>query len=506
MAKAGGFTALFDKEFYMTEDMARVTVAVRNFQIDTRLPLHQKVGDTIADLIPFLRENLTLEDKSTKYLDDKMANWTLVKGLSTVLPAGDTLDESGVVDGIRLRLEKTSARETYPALIDDVPESIAAYQKQKFPAWTQESAKKSAQYVATSVSAAVAAGIAYVATSQDLGWITTIPLAALCVVFASLGLITAFLSARPTSDTGYSSKALGIPAAFVGYAFLTALGLVLVPGTLTYWHVVVAGVLVSSAGLILRQTTSGIEPLTYAAIASSSVLSLSAGLSLWLDLNVSQFGMIASSVGLFFLLLSPRLSMSLADIPMPYVPTVGESHVNPSEEDITKLPTSASTRAIESIVNRERQIVDAHGAIVGLTSGGIIAIAVAIAALAFTMEGNPLILWSFVMAILVAMMFRGSAFDDYMVHLIWVVGVVSVASIFLVSLVLSGFDNHLYLYLTFGTFIVAMLVFVYRAIKESKIVSPIFLRFLELVETLIYASPMVFIAIALDVYGQIRNG
>lgn len=488
------------------DDMARVSVAVQNFRVDTRLAIHERVSTTIADLIPFLREELKNEDLPTDYLDDTQANWTLVRGISTVLPPGETLDEAGIRHGTQLRLQKTSARETYPALIDDVPESIAAYQKQKFPAWTEESAKKVASFAAPVTAAVVSAGVSFVAVTRDLSWWVSVPLFVVLLALAAVGLITAFLASKKSLDPADEVRRAGVPAAGVGYSFLIAAGLVIVPMELSLWHVVVAGALVATAGLVLRQVTSGIETLTYAAISASGVLAVAAGLSLWLETNPSQFGMIAATLGLFFLLLSSRLSMTLADIPMPYVPTVGESHVNPAEEDITRLPTSASTRAIESIVNRERQIVDAHGAIVGLTSGGIIAVAVAVATMGLTMIGDPKLLWGFVMVVLIAMMFRGSAFDDYTVHLIWIIGIIVVASVFLLALAVSGFSNLTFILLTAGVMTLSAGIFAYRAARESKIVSPVTLRFLEIIETIIYASPMVFVAIALDVYGQIRHG
>lgn len=486
------------------ESMARVTVAVQNFHIDTRLPVHDKVGDAIVSLVPFLITSLENDNKSADYLKDNQANWTLVSGLSTVLPAGDTLDEAGVRDGMVLRLEKTSARETYAALIDDVPESIAAYQRQKFPAWDEKSAKNVARFIAPTVSAITAVGISYVFTTRDMNWWVTIPVLVACIAFAAVGLITAFLSARKSLDPSDEVRRGGVPAAGVGYSFLIATGMLIIPSQLSLWHVVVAGVLVASTGMILRQVTSGIESLTYAVISSSLILAIAAGVSLWLELDATKFGMIAAALGMFFLLIASRMSMTLADIPLPYVPTVGESHVHPSEEDITRLPTAASTRAIESIVNRERQIVDAHGAIVGLTLGGIASIALAIATIGMTMNGDPKVLWGFVMVILIAMMFRGGSFDDYLIHLIWIIGIIVAAAVFFIGMVVSGFDNMTFLFLTAAVYLLVMSVYTYRAVRESRIVSPVFLRFLEIVETLIYASPMVFIAIALDVYGQLR--
>lgn len=484
---------------------ARVTVSTSSGRVDLSLPIYETVGDTIADLVPYLRSEFKAADKDTRDLEDKTASWTLVQGLNDVLPANKTLDELGIQTGMSLRLEKTSAKETYPALIDDVPDSIAAFQKQKFPAWDNVAAQRLSAYIAPIVSLVISITLMYMAgTGAVTSWFVRAPLAGFLLILASGGLAAAYMTTHKRRDTLDPVRKLGVPSAGVGFSFLMAAAFVILPSTLSLWHVVSVSATVFVVSLGLKFFTSGIESVNYVVLTASGIYAIGSGLSLWLGLTPSQFAAISGALALSFLIIiSSRLSMSLADIPMPYVPTMGESHVNPMEEDITKLPTSASTRAIESIVNRERQIVDAHAALVGLSIGGVLAIGISVMTIAATMDTKPWILFAFVMTVVLAMVFRGKSYDDYMIQQIWLIGVVTVMSTYLVVLVFVGKAGELVIP-SVVLFAVGTAVAVFTAVKNQRINSPVIMRMFELIEVVINAAPLVWIALLLDIYGQFR--
>ena len=487
-------------------DRARVIVSTGAYTVDVVLPLYETVGNTIADLVPFLRDEMKKAGKDTKALEDKNASWTLATGLSNVLPSNETLDSLEIQSGDRLRLEKTSAKETYPALIDDVPDSIAAFQKQKFPAWDNTAARKLSAFAAPILSAVVSISAMYYAGKGELtSWLYRAPLAAILLILATATLSIAFNTNRKSRDSMDPVRRIGVPAASSGFMFLAAVGFVLVPNSISMWHALAAALLTFTVAMGLRFVTSGIEAATYVAITVSGVFILSGGLSLWLEMTPTQFGALSATLGLAFLIvMSSRLSMTLADIPMPFVPTMGESHVNPMEEDITKLPTSASTRAIESIVNRERQIVDAHGALVGLTIGGVASVVLATAIMAATMDTKPWIIFAMVMTVALAMIFRGKSYDDYMVQLIWLIGVITVVSTFLLIITIT--DTYPAVIIpTIALILAGGLIAVTAAVRNKRINSPIIMRTFEIFEVIINAAPIIYLAVLLDLYGQFRG-
>ena len=113
----------------ITNSHAAVTVFVQGGgQADVAIDLDMKVHDAILYLIPYLQEAFKAHGRSTEELEDRTAKWQLVKGFNDTLDPSRTLGAEGVKSGNKLRLIKTMAKEKYPALIDDVPESIAQYQ------------------------------------------------------------------------------------------------------------------------------------------------------------------------------------------------------------------------------------------------------------------------------------------------------------------------------------------------------------------------------------------
>ena len=145
----------------------------------------------------------------------------------------------------------------------------------------------------------------------------------------------------------------------------------------------------------------------------AGALGIASTLSLILpQTSASQFGALGASTGMVFLMFASSMALRAANVPTPFVPTLGESYVNPNETaDITLLPTSTSTEALQSIINREQQTVDAHNAILGMTAGGLVVMLISLCTLAATMNiDNPMLLLVMVILLIVAMVFRAISY------------------------------------------------------------------------------------------------
>lgn len=487
-------------------EKARVSVFVGSYRVDVTIPLHLRVGNAIPELVKYLKDEFEKAGKDTALLEDKDAQWTLTRGMSGALPANDTLDAVGVRTGDILYLEKTSAKETYPALIDDVPDSIASFQKQKFPAWDNTAAKRLAAYVAPSVTALVAGlACAVAVTPATASWVVRIPVAVVLLILSAACISVAVMCAKKSFTSSHPLRATALPAAACGLSLLAPVGFLILPAQLSYWHVLVAAVLTGTVALIVKSITSGVEAVVYVAITVACVSGVASALGLWLGLTVTQFAAIAVVCSLSFLIVfSSKVSMALADIPAPFVPTMGESHVNPMEEDITKLPTSASTRAIESIVNRERQIVDAHAALVGLCVGGASAVVLGVMVMGATMDTSPLLSALFVYTVCAAMVFRGRSYDDRKLQQVWLVATVVALSGFTLALTFTQSTPSMILP-SLAVLVSGVMIATVVAVREYRVNSPVVMRGFELVEVVINAAPLAYLAVLLDVYGKLRG-
>src|SRR5699024_1177312 len=92
------------------------------------------VEDVTYELIRHLNYEMSSKGLNTDWLTDANAVWTLERFGRRQLDDDQTLSEQGVMDGERLWLTKNAKNEKYPALIDDIAESVAKFQS-ALPEW-----------------------------------------------------------------------------------------------------------------------------------------------------------------------------------------------------------------------------------------------------------------------------------------------------------------------------------------------------------------------------------
>lgn len=491
-----------------TDEKAAVTVQLGSVQADVQLPLERTVHETVRDLLPFLRENLKAQKREeASILDEKGSKWVLVKGINTILNATDTLDKAGVRRGDTLRLERTTAKETYAALIDDVPESLAEYQLSRFSSWSTSSSRLVTGIALPLVSLALAFAVSDYAVHTGKNFITHGVSAAVMLSIAVIGLVVAFRACKKEGDEeSRELSGIGNVAAASGLIFLAAAGFSAVPTEgMSLWNVLAASIPVFVASVFLRSTTVGVEMASYAGMVSSGVFILGGGLSFFLESPATGFGAITATLASTFLIFAARMAMNAADIPRPYVPTTGEDFVDPNDEiRIDQLPTASSTEAIESIINREKQTVDAHNAILGMTSGGVIAAVLSIVIIAATMDvDNPLIPTLFIGAVVMSMLFRGKSYDDLATQAVWLIGIIASCILAPVAMAVTN-NSSMYMLVLIGMIAFGFLCTVFYLMRGKTITSPPTLRAIEVLEFLTFVTIFILLAVTLDIYGMVR--
>ena len=109
-----------------------------------------------------------------------------------------------------------------------------------------------------------------------------------------------------------------------------------------------------------------------------------------------------------------------------------------------------------------------------------------------------------VMTVALAMIFRGKSYDDYMVQLIWLIGVITVVSTFLLIITIT--DTYPAVIIpTIALILAGGLIAVTAAVRNKRINSPIIMRTFEIFEVIINAAPIIYLAVLLDLYGQFRG-
>lgn len=480
---------------------------------DTYLDLSMKVHDAVRALIPYLLEQFEREGKDVSVLENRSVRWQLVKGHRTVLDPSLTLELAGVKAGDKLRLVPSLAKETYNALIDDVPESIAEFQIARYRAWSEQASRVAVAAAVPTIALGVCITATQFAATRDLSLAHRLGIGGVAFALALMALTVAFTICR--KEKGSSDKEIDERSASAAGSVTAASGLLLlipgavaaVPVGLSYWHVLAACIACFTGAVLLRSTTRGLEIVTYAAMVCSGVVGVGCGIGMLLpEHSVSQVACLTAGVGIIYLLFASSVALRAANIPAPFVPTLGESHIDPNETaDITMLPTSSSTQAIRAIINRERQIVDAHNAIVGMSAGGILSVWLPLLAAAATMDiDQPVLVFVFMIIVIACMFFRAVSYEDMLTQATWLVGMILIA----VSLPIVMAFNHshdMFLLIACAALLVAALVAAGTITRTTKVTSPLTKHFFEIVEFICYVAVFVLLALILNTYGMIRH-
>lgn len=490
----------------ITSTHAAVTVFVQGGgQADVAMDLDMKVHDAILYLLPYLRDAFKEHGRDTTTLEDRTAQWQLVKGFNDTLDPATTLGAAGVKSGNKLRLVKSMAKEKYPALIDDVPESIAQYQIEKYKAWDDTSSRIAVGLILP-VLALAAAIVTSIYTLRGVELVEHLVAGSVAIVAgAALCVLASRISTRSrTKDIQRASKP-GSVTAFSGLALIAGGVLSVVPADVSLWHVLAASIITGVTALVLKTLTHGVESVCYGFMVCAGVLAAASGVSLLLpDIGVSQFGALGSAFGMVFLMFASSMALRAAKVPAPFVPTLGESYVNPNETaDITLLPTSASTEALEAIINREQQTVDAHSAILGMTAGGLGAILVSLCCASTMKVDRPGVLLAMMVLLVIAMLFRAVSYEDMATQAVWLAGITLILVCVPVCVALLS-DYVLYAVGLSAAGLVGAAFAAYRVVSGAKTTSPLVKHRFEIFEFVCYVSVFVLLALVLDVYGVAR--
>lgn len=297
-----------------------------------RLDLALPTDLTVAELVPMLCE-LAGESGARAAGPAQPGAWCLAAVAGAELPPGGTLAGLGMLDGDLLRLRRRVEAPPPPVFddpVDAVAEVVPAADGSQGPwghlgraqrgeplavrPWN-ERCRRLAGLTAAGVAAVLAAAL--LAAARGLGPAAS-PVAAVIAGLAAAGALGAAARTRRLDSVAAALLAAGaVPLA-------AACGFAAVPGTPGAGHVLLAAVLAAAAAAVACAVLDTPEPVLVAAVLAATLCALAAMLATFDVGSAAGLAAAAAAVAVGMLPMLPKISVRLAGLPAPVVPTTPE--------------------------------------------------------------------------------------------------------------------------------------------------------------------------------------
>ena len=295
-----------------TTVFSRVTVVAPNTRIDLALPADVAVADLLPMLLDMSGEAAAADGGS------RHGGWCLAKLGGDALDNSQTLASLGIVDGDLLQLRRRSDNPP-PPLYDDVVDALAEAEPGSYRPWTKETAAKigHAAGVLGLIAAAAALGLPGAFTQSTAGQLITAGVALVVAVFATgIGSVVARSYGAATTGTVIAGAG-GLPMAF-------AAGLNLVPSDdLRYGLLLASALVLIFSAISLMVIGTGVMTFIAASTVSTFAVIAFAVTAVLPATSVNAPGVAAgaAAIGLAGISVLPRLTIQLAKLPLPHVPS-----------------------------------------------------------------------------------------------------------------------------------------------------------------------------------------
>lgn len=299
---------------------SRVTVVAPRTRIDVALP----ADVAVADLLPML---LDMAREATPDGGARHGGWCLARLGENPLDPGRTLASLGVVDGDLLQLRRRSENPP-PPLYDDVVDAIAEANPDGFTVWNTRISRRFGHTAAVLALITAAAAVLYAGpiSGGTLRLFAAIAAGLAAVIAVAVGAAVA-RSYRMTDTGVLIAAAGGLPMAFVCGLYVVPTRLVSADmplSTLGPANVLLACVLVLVvAASSLMIIGAGVVPFIAAATAAA-LGALVSGVAIVIDAPPYALAAATAAVALGALSVLPRLTIQLAQLPLPQVPGSAE--------------------------------------------------------------------------------------------------------------------------------------------------------------------------------------
>lgn len=456
-----------------TTVFSRVTVVAPRTRIDVALPADVAVADLLPMLLDMAKE--VRPDGGTRH-----GGWCLAKLGGAELDPSRTLGSLAIVDGDLLQLRKRSDNPPAP-LYDDVVDAIAEATPSSYRPWTVETAHRIG-YVAASLALLAAAYTILMAGPIGGG-----PHLAPAITAGVAAVVAVAMGA--TLARSYDMAVTGVVvAAAGGLPMALVCGLYIVPGQPGAPGLLLGSVLVLVvAAAAIWLVGSGVT--IFVAAATAAVLGTLAFLiATLIDHPAQGIAAGATAVSLAVISLLPRVTIQLARLPLPNVPSNAEDL-----KDDGGFPDFAAI---------ERRAGIAHEYMTGTIAGCgfVVAVADMVAATAPDMWG--MLLAAVATAVL---LLRGRSYaNGSQAIALLTTGMLSAAGLLIGWMYRAdAFDRNLWVFAVL--IIVAVGALVLGVVVPSQKFSPVLRRSVDLFEAVLIAAVLPLALAVMHLYSVVRT-
>jgi type VII secretion integral membrane protein EccD len=300
-------------ESAIEQDLCRVTLLIGSTLLDVALPTRVSIGALVDDVVVLANDQAPAArgNESAPRLDETRGRWTLARIGREPIEPHRSLAEAGVVDGDVLQVTDVEAPTT-PLLFDDVDHQHGV-EPDAFRRRLAEGASRAA-WCGAAVALALAAAFILPAQAAAGSLAAAVALAsgAVCVVIAVLAG-----RSEGERDTSKWWLSVGLPLIFGGALYV-------VPGGHGVTALPMAIGLTGFAALLVLLISRRNRALHTAVIGIAVLTAPAAVAELLWQPNPRAVGAILATVAVIAVYLSPRVTIAMAKLPIPRVPTAGE--------------------------------------------------------------------------------------------------------------------------------------------------------------------------------------
>lgn len=475
-------------------DTVRCTVGVGRHHYDVEVLANIPTRDVVSGLVDFLSVNVPHVDSSEdvhEFLGDKTRAFVLIPEVGYPLDGEKSLAEQGVLDGSCLQLSGESLIPAQAILVDDVSESISSIQSELFPGATKGLLRRVGACVA-GISLLVSA-VLFMRLSGGV----VLPVGILgFVACLTVGFVGFMWGRNPKNDTiaGWVLSCSGFAGAGL---FLAHTAIINTPLSVLSWGVLFAGVglVLAGGGMMLTERAAG-----WGVLSGALGAVIAAAISLLVSPSSQLLGGMMILCGLVVMVATSSLSLRLAGIVLPKVPTLGEK-VNTDQVMRKALQDASTTNAqLAAMMSQEERVVEARKLLIAFSLSSIMLLLVGAGFLGWQTVG----VWQAIVLVILPLILvsRGSTYADKTVMLVWLVaaGAGTVVALWAAGNT-AGSAQWILLLVPIITLLVASMV----ALWGRPFTSPLSKWTVEIVEFLLYVSLIVSVFFASSWWDIIRG-
>ncbi len=474
--------------------LARVSVIGGTTQFDVGLPAAVPVAALIPDLVSLIRtrnpEPEDTEARPTPIRD----HWTLSRVGREPIAPGRSLTEAGVRDGDLLILRSVPARES-AVLFDDVIDAVARLGDAQFTSWNAAAARMMGYAVAVGASILMALTLLHQRSGHNTGWpaiITTLVMLAFVVAGAVIGRY-------------HLDPATAAIASLCATPFAFATGMMLPPGGFGASHVTLAcAMTIVVTALSYRIGAAG--PLIHAAVITAAVFGAgTAGAQMLWSPGTTTIGAGLCGIAVLAISLAPRITILLARLPLPPVPTAGAA-IDPA--DSAPRPAIEGIGAIGAMALPSAAALEIRTKTAGRYLTGLIVGTAAAAVAGIVMVAYPVTDFSwrctvFAVIIAVVLCLRGRSHADLaQASVLIAAGAIGFATVS-VEVALGPGDHAVLAAASLA--VVAVGALLCGVVAPHSSFSPVMRRLVEIVEYLLIATIVPLMFWIMNLYAAVRD-